>query len=163
MEGITMYSYRRILPFAAAALVLSTLGAFGVQNRQITDAALKNSGKTGEEWLTVGLNYAEQRYSPLKQIDVTNVNRLGLAWTYELGNGGGGQQATPLVANGVIYGITTWSVTFAVDARTGKELWRYDPNVDKKLDIPGTDRICCGVVNRGIALYENKVYVPVID
>ena len=62
--------------------------------------------------------------------------RLGLAWTYELGNGGGGQQATPLVANGVIYGITNWSVTFAVDARTGKEIWRYDPKVDRRSTFP---------------------------
>jgi len=161
MHSRHSYSWR--LPVAIAGLLLSTLTIFSLQNRQVTDAALKNSGKTGEEWLTVGLNYAEQRYSPLKQIDASNVARLGLAWTYELGNGGGGQQATPLVANGVIYGITTWSVTFAVDARTGKEMWRYDPMVDKKIDIPGTDRICCGVVNRGVALYENKVIVPVID
>ena len=165
----SLHSNRWRLLLAIAALFVSTFVVLALQTRQVNDSALKNSGKTGDEWLTVGLNYAEQRYSPLKQIDASNVDRLGLAWTYELGNGGGGQQATPLFANGVIYGITTWSVTFAVDARTGKEIWRYDPGVDRKIDIPGTantpgtDRICCGVVNRGIALYENKVIVPVID
>jgi quinohemoprotein ethanol dehydrogenase len=161
-----MYSYRRILTFLAVGLLLSTFAIFGLQGKQVTDAALKNSGKTGDEWLTVGLNYAEQRYSPLKQIDTSNVSRLGLAWTYEMGNGGGNQEATPMFANGMVYGITNWSITFAVDARTGKEIWRYDPMVDHKIDIPGTpgtDRICCGVVSRGIAFYQNKVIIPVID
>ena len=132
----------------------------GLQNRRIDENALKNAGKTGEEWLTYGLNYAETRYSPLKQIDAGNVNRLGLAWTYEIGPGGGNQEGTPLMANGVLYGITNWSVTYALDARTGKELWRYDPKVDRPATQP---KICCGVVNRGIAIYEDKIFVPVID
>ena len=99
----------------------------GLQNRRIDENALKNAGQTGEDWLTYGLNMAETRYSPLKQIDATNVSRLGLAWTYEIGPGGGNQEGTPLMANGVLYGITNWSITYALDARTGKELWRYDP------------------------------------
>jgi alcohol dehydrogenase (cytochrome c) len=80
----------------------------------------------------VGLNYSEQRYSPLKQIDTTNVGKLELAWSYEVGPGGGQQEATPLVINGVIYAITNWSVAFALDAHTGKELWRYDPEINHK-------------------------------
>jgi quinohemoprotein ethanol dehydrogenase len=159
-----MYLHRlKWLVLPGCVLLLCTLAVFGRQTRSVSDSALRNAGKSGGEWLTVGLNYAEQRYSPLKEIDATNVGRLGLAWTYEMGQGGGGQQATPLVANGVLYGITNWSITFAVDAKTGKELWRYDPKVNRTFDIPGTDRICCGVINRGIALYENKVIVPVID
>src|ERR1700694_2683931 len=102
----------------------------------VDDRALKNAGKTGEEWLTHGINYAEQRFSPLKQIDSTNVNRLGLAWSYELGTGGGQQSATPLVVNGVMYAITNWSIAFALDARTGHELWRYDPQIDRKINSP---------------------------
>ena len=129
----------------------------------VDDRALRNAGKTGEEWLTHGLNYAEQRFSPLKQIDSTNVGRLGLAWTYDLGAGGGQQSATPLVVNGVIYGMTNWSIAFAVDARSGKELWRYDPDVDRAINAAGSDRLCCGVLNRGVALYEGKVIVPVND
>ena len=64
------------------------------------------------------------------------------------------------MANGVIYGITNWSITYALDARTGKELWRYDPKVDQPVVRP---KICCGVVNRGLAIYEGKIFVPVID
>ena len=74
--------------------------------------------------------------------------------------GGGGQEATPLVWNNTIYGITNWSVVFAVDAKTGKEKWRWDPWVNKTEVRP---EICCGVVNRGLALYQGMVYVPVID
>jgi quinohemoprotein ethanol dehydrogenase len=91
------------------------------------------------------------------------VQRLALAWSYEVGAGGGPQQATPLMADSVLYGITNWSIVFAVDARTGKELWRYDPKVDRSISAPGTSRLCCGVVQRGVALYERKVIVPVID
>jgi len=113
--------------------------------------------------MMVGLNYSEQRYSPLKQIDTTNVGRLELAWSYEVGPGGGQQEATPLVINGVIYAITNWSVAFALDARTGKELWRYDPEINHKIDEPGSDQLCCGVLNRGVAAYEGKIFVPSND
>src|SRR3989442_4453091 len=88
------------LLMAAAGLLLTTWGAIALQTRKVDEKSLKNAGKTGDEWLTVGLNYAEQRYSPLKQIDTTNVGRLSLAWSYELGEGGGQQEATPLVIDG---------------------------------------------------------------
>src|ERR1041385_6676561 len=110
-------------------LFLSFTGLLIGQTRRIDDLALRNSGKTGEEWLTYGLTPGETRYSPLKQIDASNVSRLGLAYSYDVGLGGGGQEATPLVYNGTIYGITNWSIVFAVDARTGKEKWRWDPEV----------------------------------
>jgi len=143
-------------------VLLTTFIAVGLQNRKIDEAALKNAGtsKNTEDWLTYGLNHQEQRYSLLKQIDATNVSRLGLAWTYEIGPGGGNQEGTPLVVNGIVYGVTQWSVTFAVDARSGKELWRYDPKIDRAVIQP---RICCGNVVRGLAFYQNKVYVPVMD
>src|SRR5436190_5447090 len=144
----------------AACVVLTVSVMLAQQTKKVDESALKNAGKTGEEWLTYGLNYGETRYSPLKQIDTTNVKRLGLAWTYEIGPGGGNQEGTPLMSNGVIYHITNWSIAYALDARTGKELWRYDPKVDRPVVQP---RICCGVVNRGLAIYENKIFVPVID
>jgi quinohemoprotein ethanol dehydrogenase len=134
--------------------------AMAQQPRRVDDAALRSSGKTGEEWLTNGLNYGETRFSPLKQIDASNVGRLGLAWSYEVGPGGGTQESTPLVANGVMYSVTNWSIVFAVDARTGKEKWRWDPEVNHAAVAP---KVCCGVVNRGLGLYEDKVFVPVID
>jgi quinohemoprotein ethanol dehydrogenase len=117
-----------------------------------------------DEWLTYGYNYAEQRYSPLRQIDASNVSRLGLGWTSEIGDGGGKQEATPVVANGVMYVVTNWSVVFALDARTGKELWHFDPKVNRAIGTPGPlNRVCCGVVNRGLALYEDRVFLGALD
>jgi quinohemoprotein ethanol dehydrogenase len=125
---------------------------------------LKNAGTPQDtlagSWLSYGRSQGETRYSPLKLIDTSNVNRLGLSWTYALGAGGSNQEATPLVWNNTIYGITTWSVVFALDARTGKELWRWDPEVNQTAVRP---RICCGIVNRGLAIYEGKIFAPVID
>ena len=147
--------------FAAIAAMLMTAGvAVSQQPKKIDDIALKNAGKTGDAWLTYGLNYAETRYSPLKQIDASNVSRLGLAWSYDVGVGGGSQEATPLVWNGTLYGITNWSIVFAVDARTGKERWRWDPEVNQETVKP---KVCCGVVNRGLAIYQGKIIAPIID
>src|SRR5579862_5994647 len=141
-------------------LALSGLVLMAQQGRRVDDATLKNAGKTGEEWLTYGLTPGETRYSPLNQINAGNVSRLGLAWSYDVGVGGGNQEGTPLEWNGTIYGITNWSIVFAVDARTGKERWRWDPEVNQAAVRP---KICCGVVNRGIAVYQGKIIAPVID
>src|SRR3954471_17813210 len=109
------------------SLISTTPCAFG-QARRVDDLALRNSGKSGDEWLSYGLTPGETRYSPLKQIDATNVSRVGLAWSYEISFGGGGnQEATPLFWNGTIYSLTNWSIVYAVDARTGKEKWHWDP------------------------------------
>jgi quinohemoprotein ethanol dehydrogenase len=151
---------KRWLVLSALGFALATWVALGQQTKRLDDLAIRNSGKTGDEWLTYGLTPGETRYSPLKQIDSKNVERLGLAWSYDVGQGGGGQEATPLVHNGTIYGITNWSIVFAVDARTGKEKWRWDPEVNRQAVQP---KICCGVVNRGLALYQGKVIAPVID
>jgi quinohemoprotein ethanol dehydrogenase len=144
--------------FLAVALSLSLFG----QTRRVDDAALKNAAKSASDgdWLSYGLTPGETRYSPLKQIDASNVKRLGLVWSYEAGDGGGDQEATPLVWNNTIFGVTNWSIVFALDARTGMEKWRWDPLVNRN---PTKDKMCCGVVNRGLALYHNKVYVPVND
>src|SRR5207245_393942 len=104
------------LSLSVGGLLLTAWVATGQQARRIDDSVLKNAGKTGEEWLTYGLTPGETRYSPLKLIDASNVNRLGLAWSYEVGAGGGSQEATPLVSNGTLFGITNWSIVFAVDA-----------------------------------------------
>jgi quinohemoprotein ethanol dehydrogenase len=149
-----------VLSSSLVGLLLATWIVAGQQIRRIDDLALRSGGKTGEEWLTYGLTPGETRYSPLKQIDVNNVNRLGLAWSFDVGPGGGNQEATLLAHNGTLYGITNWSVVFAVDARTGKERWRWDPEVNQTAVRP---KICCGVVNRGIAIYQGKVIAPVID
>ena len=140
-------------------LMLATWIAVG-QTRRVDDLALKNAGKTGEEWLTYGLTPGETRYSPLKQIDTTNVSRLGLSWSFDIGSWRRQPGSNAAFWNGIIYAITNWSVVFAVDARTGKERWRWDPEVNQTAVRP---KICCGVVNRGLAIYQNKIIAPVID
>src|SRR5262247_939338 len=103
-----------VLFLSLAAVVAASWIAVAQQSRRIDDLTLRNAGKSGEEWLTYGMTPGETRYSPLKQIDATNVSRLGLAWTYDVGPGGGGQEATPLAWHGTVYGITNWSAVFAV-------------------------------------------------
>jgi quinohemoprotein ethanol dehydrogenase len=100
----------------------------------------------------------EQRYSPLAQIDETNVAKLGLAWSYATGTNRG-LEATPIVADGVLYATGSWSVVFALDARTGRELWRFDPHVSGEAGA----NACCDVVNRGVALDAGRVFVGALD
>lgn len=126
--------------------------------RRVDDAALRRAPQFGDEWLTTGRDYAETHFSPLKQITSGNADRLGLAWTYNT-DSLRGLEATPLIANGVLYGTTSWSAVFAVDARTGKLKWRWDPEVRRA----SGGRACCDVVNRGVALYQGKVFVGVLD
>src|SRR5438067_13623895 len=103
---------------ALAALALAPL----VQAQQPDAQALKNAGTPADSfpgsWLSYGRTQSETRYTPLKQIDTSNVNRLGLGWWCVLGAGGGTQEGTPLVWNNTLSGIMTWSVVFALDART---------------------------------------------
>ncbi|HLF09757.1 MAG TPA: PQQ-dependent dehydrogenase, methanol/ethanol family [Gammaproteobacteria bacterium] len=126
--------------------------------KPVDDAALVNAANSGDEWLTYGRDYAETRFSPLDQINSDNVARLGLAWYYDT-DSLRGLEATPLVSNGVLYATTSWSNVFALDARTGALLWRWDAQADRDRGA----RACCDAVNRGVALYQGKVYVGVID
>ena len=143
------------------AIALSAGSAAKAQNvRRVDDAALKNAAKNPAEWTTYGFTQGETRYSPLQQINASNVARLGLAWSYDVGRGGGNQEATPLAWNGVLYSMTNWSIVFAVDARTGKEKWRWNPEVNQDAVRP---KICCGVVQRGLALYQGLIIAPIID
>jgi quinohemoprotein ethanol dehydrogenase len=100
----------------------------------------------------------EQRFSPLNQVNEQNVSKLGLIWSHEFGTTRG-LEATPLVVNGVIYTTGEWSVVYAIDARTGRLLWTYDPKVPRAR----AHSICCDVVNRGVALYHGKVYAGTLD
>jgi PQQ-dependent dehydrogenase (methanol/ethanol family) len=124
----------------------------------IDDERLRDAGAEAEHWITYGRTYAEQRFSPLGQIDDTNVGDLGLAWFYETGSKRG-LEATPLVVDGVIYTTSSWSVVHAVDARTGEALWRHDPEVPRRYGSIA----CCDVVNRGVALYRGRVLVGTLD
>lgn len=122
----------------------------------IDDERLKNP-KPGE-WLTYNGSPTEQRYSPLDQVNDKNVNELKLAWRFPT-NSNRGLEATPLVVDGVMYTTAPWSVVYALDARTGEQIWSYDPKVAKEWG----QKACCDVVNRGVALYKGKVYVGTLD
>ncbi len=109
-------------------------------------------------WMSVGRDYGEQRYSPLDQINVENVSQLRLAWSGDMDTSRG-QEATPIVVDGALYVSTAWSHVKAYDVRTGAPLWAFDPGVDP---AKGVDA-CCDVVNRGLAVWEGKVFVGTID
>jgi PQQ-dependent dehydrogenase (methanol/ethanol family) len=109
-------------------------------------------------WLTHGRTYAEQRFSPLAQINPANVGELGLAWYYDLGTYRG-VEATPLVIDGVMYTTSAWSVLYALDAKTGEPLWVFDPEVPKQWG----QYACCDVVNRGPAAWNGNIYVGTLD
>jgi PQQ-dependent dehydrogenase (methanol/ethanol family) len=108
--------------------------------------------------MTHGRTYGEQRFSPLKQINDRKVSQLGLAWYYDLDTHRG-QEATPIVVDGVMYFTTAWSKVLALNAATGKLLWSYDPKV------PGTWAVnaCCDVVNRGVAAWNGKLFLATLD
>jgi PQQ-dependent dehydrogenase (methanol/ethanol family) len=109
-------------------------------------------------WMTTGRTYGEQRFSPLKDISDKNTGQLGLAWSYDLDTRRG-QEATPLVIDGVMYFTTAWSKVVALDAATGARLWAYDPKVPPQWAV----NACCDVVNRGLAAWNGKVYVGTLD
>jgi quinohemoprotein ethanol dehydrogenase len=136
---------------AAMAVCVSACGRSGVDGKRIEAAA-------DGDWLTYGRTYDEQRFSPLTQINRETVPKLGVAWWKQFDTDRG-QEATPLVADGVLYTTTAWSKVHAYDAASGKELWAYDPRVpgEKGFDA------CCDVVNRGVALWKGKVYVGALD
>jgi quinohemoprotein ethanol dehydrogenase len=110
------------------------------------------------DWTMYGGTYDEQRFSPLNQISEQNVSQLGLVWSRELGTTRG-LEATPLVSNGVIYTTGEWSMAYALDAKTGEILWTFDPKVPRAR----ARTMCCDVVNRGVALYDAKVYLGTLD
>jgi quinohemoprotein ethanol dehydrogenase len=156
----------RVVLIAGAALTaVFALSAQHPPRPVNVDARVLRAAGTAKDalagsWLTYGKTQGETRYSPLNQINASNVHRLGLEFTYELGAGGGNQEGTPLVWNNMLFGITTWSVVYALDARTGERIWRFDPEVNQPAVRP---KICCGIVNRGIALYNGLIIAPAID
>lgn len=125
---------------------------------RIDGRAIQANAAQTRDWPSYGLDYAETRFSRLKQITPDNVKDLGLAWSYDL-ESNRGVEATPVVVDGVMFVTASWSVVHAVDVRTGKRLWVYDPKVDRAAGYKG----CCDVVNRGVAVWKGKVFVAAYD
>ncbi|WP_233349999.1 PQQ-dependent dehydrogenase, methanol/ethanol family [Litorimonas cladophorae] len=128
------------------------------ETMRVSDAALSAAAQTPETWLTYGGDYKEQRHSRLTGITKDNVADLGVAWTFDLSTGRG-VESTPIVHDGIMYVTGAWSILHALDAKTGEEIWTYDPEVAGEDAIKG----CCDVVNRGVAIYDGKVYLGVFD
>lgn len=122
----------------------------------VTEAMILKAEATG--WRTHGGNYAEDRHSPLAQVSSENVADLGLAWSYPL-DSSRGVEATPIIHDGVMYVTSTWSVVHAMDARTGEPLWVYEPEIDRSQAAYA----CCDVVNRGVAIWGDQIFVATID
>ena len=110
------------------------------------------------EWLLHGRTYAEERHSPLDQINTSNVDQIGLSWSFETGTNRG-HETTPIVKDGVMFITAPWSVVHALDAKTGDLIWTHDPKVERAW----ANNACCDVVNRGVALYENSIFFGTID
>ena len=122
-------------------------------------AAGASAADSGNEWAAHGRDAAEQRYSPLNQVTAENVSQLGLAWFTPLSERGG-YQSTPLVIDGRLYVTTPWSKVYAFDAKTGKALWKYDPEVPR--EMAGTS-LCCNISNRGVAFWKGKIIWATLD
>jgi quinohemoprotein ethanol dehydrogenase len=110
------------------------------------------------QWLSDGRTYSAQRFSPLTQIDKSNVSKLGLAWYADLDTYRG-VEATPLFIDGVLYDISAWNIVTAFDARTGKALWTYDPQVPREWGRYA----CCEPVSRGLAAWKGRIIIATLD
>ncbi len=141
-------------------LALTVVGAvLAIGGATCMAASSSSSRDAGAEWGSHGRDASEQRFSPLTQVDAGNVSQLGLAWSATLSEGGG-YQSTPLVIDGRMYMTTPWSKVYSFDARTGKLLWKYDPQVPR--EIAGVS-LCCNISNRGVAYWNGKVIWGTLD
>jgi len=142
-------------------VLLAGAAAYGADAHRVgwvTDARLLDPAGEPQNWLTPGHDYSSTWFSPLRRINDTNVSGLRLAWHYDLDTHRG-QEATPVVVDGVMYTTSAWSKVQALDAATGKLLWQFDPKVPGRIAIYA----CCDVVNRGVAVWKGRVYVATLD
>lgn len=163
---------RSTVPLVAMVLALAACGACSSRAPNTSRNANSGTAKPADvdgtriadadqepgNWMSHGRTYSEQRFSPLKEINDHNVGQLGLAWYYDLDTNRG-QEATPIVVDGVMYFTTAWSKVFALNAATGALRWSYDPKVAPEWAV----NACCDVVNRGVAVWKGKIFVGTID
>jgi quinohemoprotein ethanol dehydrogenase len=135
----------------ACARLFACLASLGL-------ASATSAADVAKNWPAVGRTHGEQNFSPLAQINERTVGRLGLAWSYDL-NSERGVEAEPLEADGVLYDIQPWNITTALDARTGRVLWTYDPKVDTRIGRFA----CCDIDTRGLALWQGKIILGTLD
>jgi quinohemoprotein ethanol dehydrogenase len=149
----------RLIRHSVAAVAVLLMGCDSTPGPPPVDSErLAAAASDPTQWMTAGRTYAEERYSPLSAINAESIDKLGLAWSYEFDTSRG-QEATPLIVDGVLYTTTAWSKVFAFDAKAGSLLWSYDPKVEGSRAFVA----CCDVVNRGLAVWEGKVFVGALD
>ena len=139
----------RYLTIATTGLLITSCGS---------SLKSEHQSSVNADWASHGKTPKEQRYSPLKNINKVNISQLGLEWFYEFDTRRG-QEATPLVIDGVMYTTTAWSKVYAFNGATGELLWSHDPEVPGKAAAKG----CCDVVNRGVAFADGKVFSATFD
>ncbi len=139
------------------ALIAMSLAATA-SHAAVTDQMIENDAKTGGDILSWGLGTQGQRYSPLKQVTTANVAKLAPVWAFSFGGEKQrGQESQPVIHNGKMFVTGSYSRLFALDAATGKKLWKYEHR------LPDGIMPCCDVVNRGAALYDNLVIFATLD
>ena len=145
--------------FGLALVTGLGLGApASVSHARITDRDLANDDKTTDQIVTNGMGRHLQRHSPLSSVNKDNVHRLVPAWAFSYGGEKQrGQETQPLIYDGIMYFTASYSRIYAVDAKTGREIWQYDARLPEGI-LP-----CCDVVNRGAALYGNNIYFGTLD
>src|SRR3984957_13509794 len=144
-----------LLALGVSSIVVSAKAA---EVANVDDARIIENAKTGKEWLSNGLDYGVNRFSPLDQITAANVGKLGLTWSYPL-DSIRGVEATPIVVDGTMYVTAPWSIVYAINAKTGETIWTFDSQSPRDKGY----KLCCDVVNRGVAVYKGKVYVGTPD
>ena len=148
---------RTVLALGVGATVAAI--ATAAQAGPVTADDLMKADANRAEWLLYGRTYSNQRYSPLDQITPANVAQLKPVWTLSTGGKLGGLEGTPLFRDGVLYFSSDYARVFAVDARTGVQLWKYEPKYEDGFEA----MLCCGPINRGIAIKGEKVFVETLD
>lgn len=140
--------------FAASALALAiSMGA-----QAVTDEDILNDQASPEDIVSYGMGQQGQRFSPIKDLNADNIQFLQPAWAFSFGSEKmRGQESQPMIKDGVMYVTASYSRVYAIDAKTGEEIWQYDAR------LPDGIMPCCDVVNRGVALYGDKVYFGTLD
>ncbi|MBL28710.1 MAG: quinonprotein alcohol dehydrogenase [Rhodospirillaceae bacterium] len=141
-----------------AVLLAVSAPAASLAQDYVTDEMLLEADQDPNNWLMAPRDYAGTRYSPLGSVNLDTVGRLVPKWTFSFGVLDA-QNTTPLVNDGVMYATASHGRTFAIDARTGEEIWRYYDEIPEGV----AGKMCCDIGNRGAALYHDKVYVTTPD
>jgi alcohol dehydrogenase (cytochrome c) len=140
------------------SMLAALAGPLAAQAVAVTDAMIEADGKSTADVLSWGMGQQGQRFSPLTQINTKSVSRLVPAWSFSFGGEKQrGQESQPLLHNGRMFVTASYSRIFALDAKTGAKLWKYEHR------LPDAIMPCCDVVNRGAALYDNLVIFATLD